>query len=66
MIYCGVVIFRCNSYGLTHLSLYDSCLKHRLLTNLLINLGVFLFDFQTYVNLEVYDDKDYVNFDVLT
>ena len=24
------------------------------------------FDFQTYVNLEVYDDKDYVNFDVVT
>ena len=26
----------------------------------------FSFDLQTYVNLEVYDDKDYVNFDVLT
>ena len=31
----------------------------------LISLFLF-FDFQTYVNLEVYDDKDYVNFDVVT
>ena len=32
-------------------------------SNIFIHL---FFDFQTYVNLEVYDDKDYVNFDVVT
>ena len=55
-------IINCIITGIDILNLHSDQQRHISVESLIS----FFFVLQTYVNLEVYDDKDYVNFDVLT